>query len=121
MAKKQFKSVDQYLAAQPDEARAVLEQVRRVIQRALPKADEAISYQIPAYKIGGKAVIYFAGWKQHFSLYPATAGVVRKFKHELAEYEVRKGTIRFPLAEKVPVRLIQGIVQVRAQEAKDEE
>jgi len=61
-------------------------------------------------------VIYFAGWKQHYSLYPFTAPVVAAFKADLAPYKVSKGTIRFPLSEPVPVKLIEGIAKVRAKE-----
>ena len=70
MAKTDFKTVDEYLATMPDASRKVLNEVRAIIRRALPDAEEVISYQIPAYKRDGVAVIYFAGWKQHFSLYP---------------------------------------------------
>jgi uncharacterized protein YdhG (YjbR/CyaY superfamily) len=116
MAKTGFKSVDDYLASQPEAARAVLEKVRTIIRKALPGADEMISYQIPTYKLDGGAVIYFAGWKKHYSLYPATAQVVETLKDDLAPYEVEKGTIRFPLSQRVPVKLIGQIVKLRAKE-----
>jgi uncharacterized protein YdhG (YjbR/CyaY superfamily) len=117
MAKTDFKSVDGYLAAQPDAVRAILQRVRDAIRKALPGADEVISYQIPAYCLHGSAVIYFAGWKQHFSIYPATGSVATELANELARYEVSKGTIRFPLSEPVPVRLIQRIAKLRARAA----
>jgi len=68
VAKTDFTSVDQYLATQPEAARAVLTQVRGIIRKAVPGAAEVISYQIPAYKLPGGVVIYFAGWKQHYSI-----------------------------------------------------
>jgi uncharacterized protein YdhG (YjbR/CyaY superfamily) len=116
MAKTDFKSVDQYIAAQPEAVRGVLERVRGAIRKALPGAAEGISYQIPAYKLPGGAVIYFAGWKQHYSLYPASDRLVAKFADELAGCEISKGTIRFPLSRPVPVRLIAGIAKFRAAE-----
>lgn len=119
MAKTDFKSVDEYIATHPEEVQAILERVRSTIRKAVPGADEVISYQIPAYKLHGSAVLYFAGWKQHYSLYPATEGVVAAFKDELAPYKVSKGTIRFPLARPVPVKLIEGIAKVRAKEAAE--
>jgi uncharacterized protein YdhG (YjbR/CyaY superfamily) len=117
MAKTDFKSVDEYLATLPTEVQVVLQRVRSVIRKALPAAAEVISYQIPAYKLQGTAVLYFAGWKQHYSLYPATDRVVSEFKTELAPYKVNKGTIRFPLSEAVPAKLIASIAKCRAQEA----
>jgi uncharacterized protein YdhG (YjbR/CyaY superfamily) len=97
----------------------VLDRVRATIRKALPGAEEVISYQIPAYKIPGGAVVYFAGWKQHYSLYPASARVVEAFEKELAPYSVSKGTIRFPLAKPVPVRLIEQIAKLRAKEVAE--
>ena len=117
MAKTDFNSVDEYIASQPEAARDKLERVRSIIRKALPEAEETISYRIPAYKLDGKAVIYFAGWKRHYSLYPATAQLVAACKDELAPYEVEKGTIRFPLSEPVPVKLIGRIAKFRAEEA----
>ena len=119
MAKTRFRSVDEYFAAQPEAVRAVLERVRNVIRKALPGAEEVISYQIPAYKLGGRVVLYFAGWKQHYSLYPATGRVKAAFKDDLAAYEISKGTIRFPLCGRVPVRLIERIARFRAREAAE--
>jgi uncharacterized protein YdhG (YjbR/CyaY superfamily) len=117
MDKIKFKSVDDYIESQPEAVRGLLERVRGIIRKAIPGAEEVISYQIPAYKVNGRAVIYFAGWKQHFSLYPTTAPLVAAFKDELAGYEISKGTIRFPLADGVPVKLIQQIAKFRAREA----
>ena len=83
----------------------------------MPQAEEVISYQIPAYKLNGRVVIYFAGWKHHYSIYPATKRLVSAFQDELAPYEVNnKGTVRFPLAEPVPVKLIAALAKFRAKE-----
>ena len=119
MAKTPFKSVDEYMAAQPDAVRGLLRRVRDTIRKALPRAEEVISYNIPAYKVDGGTVLYFAAWKEHYSLYPAGGRLVTAFKDELAPYEISKGTIRFPLAEDVPVRLIARIAKFRAKEAAD--
>ncbi len=116
MAKANFKSVDEYIAAQPQAARALLELVRSAIRKALPGAEEVISYRIPTYKMRGSPVLYFAGWKRHYSLYPATARVVAAFAGELEPYTVEKGTIRFPLAPPVPVKIIARIAKFRARE-----
>jgi uncharacterized protein YdhG (YjbR/CyaY superfamily) len=115
--KTHFTSVDDYIDAQPDQVRSVLNEVRNIIRKALPKAEELISYQMPLYTLDGQRVLFFAGWKQHYSLYPAGERLVAEFKGELAPYEIRKGTIRFPLSEPVPVKLIERIAKFRAKEA----
>jgi len=112
----EFKSVDDYIALQPAPAQAALDRVRTAIRKALPEAEEVISYEMPAYKLGGGVALYFAGWKQHYSLYPASAGLVASFREELAAYTVNKGTIRFPLSKPVPVKLIARIAKFRALE-----
>jgi len=120
MAKTDYKSVDDYIAAQPKAVQGILEEVRGVIRKALPKAEEVISYQIPAYKVDGAAVVYFSGWKEHYSLYPATKSLVAALKKELAAYEVEKATMRFPLDRPVPKTLIAAIAKKRAHEVAAE-
>jgi uncharacterized protein YdhG (YjbR/CyaY superfamily) len=120
VAKTDFKSVAGYIASHPPAVRRILKRVRSAIRGAVPPAEETISYQIPAYKLKGRAVIYFAGWKRHYSLYPATRHLVAAFKDELAPYEVNdKGTIRFPLSDPVPVKLIEAIAKFRAKEVAE--
>jgi uncharacterized protein YdhG (YjbR/CyaY superfamily) len=117
MAKKGFKSVDDYIAAQPQALQVILGRVRGCIRKAMPAADEVISYDIPTYKLNGETLLYFAGWKKHYSLYPAGEQLVAAFKDELAKYKVDKGTIRFPLSEPVPAELIERIAKFRVQQA----
>ena len=117
MAKTAFKSVDEYIATHPPDAQAVLQRVRSAIRKAVPGAEEAISYQIPTYKRHGRYVVYFAGWKRHYSLYPASSHLIAAFEDDLAPYEIEKGTIRFPLSGPVPVRLIARIARFMAKEA----
>jgi uncharacterized protein YdhG (YjbR/CyaY superfamily) len=119
MAKTDFKSVDDYIASQPEAVRGVLEQVRSIIRKAVPGTEELIAYQIPVYKLDGRAVIFFAGWKQHYSLYPVGERLVATFQDELSPYEVSKGTIRFPLSQRVPVKLIERIAKLRATEVAE--
>jgi uncharacterized protein YdhG (YjbR/CyaY superfamily) len=116
MAKTVFTSVTEYIASQPRASQPVLKKVRSAIRDALPRANEDISYNIPTYKLHGSAVLYFAGWKRHFSLYPASGRLIAAFKAELAPFEIRKSTIRFPLAEPVPVKLIGRIAKFRVKE-----
>jgi uncharacterized protein YdhG (YjbR/CyaY superfamily) len=117
MAKTDYKSVDEYIAAQPKDTQPTLRKVQSALRKALPGADEVISYQIAAYKQHGGTVLYFAGWKEHYSLYPATRPLVAAFKKDLALYEVNdKGTIRFPLSKPVPVGLIARLAKFRMKE-----
>jgi uncharacterized protein YdhG (YjbR/CyaY superfamily) len=121
MAKTDFKSVAEYIASQPETVQSILKRVRSTIRKTLPRAEEVISYQIPAYKLNGALVIYFAGWKQHFSLYPAGDRLFAAFQDELALYKISKGTIRFPLSQPVPVKLIERITKFRAKEVAGRE
>jgi uncharacterized protein YdhG (YjbR/CyaY superfamily) len=111
-----FANIDDYLAAQPDAARQKLSLVRAAIKRAVPEAQDVISYQIPACRIGGKVFIFFAGWKNHYSLYPVDDVLLQTFSPELAPYKISKGTIRFPLTEPVPEELIFRIAAFKAAE-----
>jgi uncharacterized protein YdhG (YjbR/CyaY superfamily) len=106
VAKTNFADVDEYISAQPETAQVVLRRLRSALRKALPGAEEVISYGFPAYKVRGGIVLYFAGWKQHYSLYPAGEHLIAAFKDQLASYKVSKGTIRFPLCEPIPVKLI---------------
>jgi uncharacterized protein YdhG (YjbR/CyaY superfamily) len=117
MRKANFTNMDEYISSQPETAQVVLQLVRRTLRQALPGAEEVISYKIPAYRLNGGIVLYFAGWKQHYSLYPMGERMVMAFKGQLAPYKVSKGTIRFPLSEAVPVKLIERIAKFRAKEA----
>jgi uncharacterized protein YdhG (YjbR/CyaY superfamily) len=116
MAKKTFKTVAEYIALQPAPVRSALRRVRSTIRKALPEAEEVISYKIPAYRVRGRVAIYFAGWARHYSLYPASGGLVEAFKNQLARYEVSKGTIRFSISEPVPVQLIARIAKFRTRQ-----
>jgi uncharacterized protein YdhG (YjbR/CyaY superfamily) len=121
MAKTDFKSVDDYIASQPEAVQGTLGRVRSAIRKAVPSAREAISYQMPTYTLYGGRLLYLAVWKQHYSIYAATEQVVAAFQKELARYEVDKGTIRFPLSEPVPVKLIGRIAKFRAKEVAGRE
>jgi len=119
MAKADFKSVEEYLATQPRDVQAALRRVRDAIRKAVPRAVEQISYGMPTYKLDGAPVIYFGAWKQHYALYGASAAIVAALRDDLERYEIAKGTIRFPLSEPVPERLIGRIARLRAVEAAE--
>lgn len=114
--KTNFQSVDEYIAAQPPATQPTLHRIRQAIQKALPQAVESISYQIPEYKISGRIVLYFAGYKKHYAIYPASSQLIAA----LPELEGRihsRATIRFSYGEKIPVTLIARIAKLRAKEA----
>jgi uncharacterized protein YdhG (YjbR/CyaY superfamily) len=108
------KSVDEYIAAQPELLRPKLEQVRAAIRKAVPEAVEGIGYRMPGYKLHGKPMLYFAGFHEHYSLFAAAGTFFPALEEELKGYELRKGTVRFPLAKPVPVKLIGRIAKLRA-------
>ena len=117
--KRDIETVDEYIAMQPETAQRALSQVRSAIRKAAPKADESISYKMPTYKMNGERLLYFAGWKKHYSLYPATKRLLAALKDDLKAYAVEKSTVRFPLAEPVPVKVIEHFVKFRAQEISE--
>jgi len=108
------KSVDEYIAAQPEPMRPKLEQVRATIRRAVPEAVEGIGYRMPRYRLHGKAMLYFAGFKEHYSLFAASGTFFAALEDELRGYELRKGTVHFPITKPVPVKLISRIAKLRA-------
>jgi uncharacterized protein YdhG (YjbR/CyaY superfamily) len=114
-----FQSVDDYIGAQLEPVQVKLARVRGAIRKAVPGAQEVISYNMPTYILDGARLLYFAVWKKHYSLYAATEDVVAAFREELAQYEIDKGTIRFPLSEPVPVKLIGRIAKFRARNQRE--
>ena len=118
MSKTRPKSVAEYIAAQPKASQPVLRNVRSVIRKALPDAEEVISYGMPAYRVHGYVALFFAGWRDHYSLYPVNDQLVASLGRQSTSYEVNdKGTIRFPLSEPVPAKLIAAIAKAKANEA----
>jgi len=110
-------TVDDYLAALPEEARATLEKLRKVIKAAVPKATEVISYQIPMYKHHGM-LVGFAAFKDHCSFFPG-ANPIATHKDELKAYETSKGTIRFPIGKPLPAALVKKLVKTRVAENEE--
>ena len=107
-------TVDDYLAALPEEARATLEKLRKTIKAVAPKATEVISYQMPMYKQHGM-LVGFAAFNDHCSFFPG-ANPVATFKNELKAYKTSKGTIRFPIGKPLPAALVKKLVKARIAE-----
>jgi len=112
MARTNFQSIDEYIAACPPDSQAYLREIRKLIQTLVPDAKEKISYQIGCFELNGKNLIHFAGWKKHVSLYPIPAGS-DAFNKEIAKYADGKGTVKFPLDKPLPIKLIERAVKYK--------
>jgi len=112
--------IDEYIAGFPKDTQEILEQIRATVKKAAPDAEETISYAIPAFTLKGRYLLYFAGYKNHISLYPAPTGN-EAFKKEISVYKRGKGTIQFPLDKPVPLSLVIKIVNLRVKENLEKE
>jgi uncharacterized protein YdhG (YjbR/CyaY superfamily) len=109
-------TIDDYIAAFPNDVQARLQEVRRAIAKAAPQAVEAISYRIPTFKQNGRYLIYFAGFKTHIGLYPVHADGAG-FSAEMARYASGKATLKFPLGEPLPLGLIAKVIEIKLRDA----
>jgi uncharacterized protein YdhG (YjbR/CyaY superfamily) len=115
------KDIDDYLDGVPDEMRALLERLRKTIRSAAPKAVEAISYQMPTFKYQGRALLAFAAFKNHCSIFPMSYAFIRAHEDELEPYYTSKGTIRFTVEKPLPVALVKQLVKTRIKEVEARE
>lgn len=111
---KKFTTVDEYIAALPAGARDMMQRLRTTIRQAAPRAEETISYNMPAFKWNGM-LVWYAAHKGHVGLYPKASAIVA-FKEELAGYTTSKGAIQFPLEKPIPTNLVKKIVKFRVKE-----
>ena len=107
-------TIDDYIGRFPEDVQEKLQQLRALIARVAPEAQERISYQMPAFHLKGN-LVYFAAFPKHIGLYPTSSGIA-KFRKELSRYATSKGTVRFPLNEPLPLDLIRRIVEFRVKE-----
>lgn len=106
-----FKSVDEYISTFPKDVQIILEKIRQIIIKLAPQAEEKISYQIPAFSVNGKYLIYFAGYKNHIGMYPIHTET--PFTNELSKYSSGKASLNFQLKEDIPYELIEKIVKFK--------
>jgi uncharacterized protein YdhG (YjbR/CyaY superfamily) len=109
------KNVDEYIASFDKKAQSLLNQLRKTIKAGAPGAEESISYGMAAYKYLDRPLVYFAGYENHIGLYATPTGH-DAFKKELSVYKTGKGSVQFPIQEKLPVKLIERIVKFRVKE-----
>ena|SRR4030067_1739586 len=117
-SKSQFKTIDEYIAKFPKNVRDVLEELMRVIRESAPKAEETISYGMPAFKLNGKSLVFFAAWKNHVGFYPGGSSAIEAFKEELSPFKQAKGTVQFQLDEPIPLDLVKKIVKFRVKQTE---
>jgi uncharacterized protein YdhG (YjbR/CyaY superfamily) len=110
----QFGTVNEYINTFPKDIQAILEKIREIVRKAAPGAEEAISYQMPTFKLNGN-LVHFAAYKNHIGFYPVPSGI-EAFKGELLPYIGGKGTLRFPLEKPIPYDLIEKVVTFRVKE-----
>ena len=113
---KKYKDVESYIKDCTKEAQTHMRKLRASIKKAAPKAEEKISYGMVGYKLNGKPLVYFGGFKKHISLFPAGGSARNTFKKELAQYKGGKGTIQFPIDKPLPLGLITKVVKLRVKE-----
>jgi uncharacterized protein YdhG (YjbR/CyaY superfamily) len=115
MDRKQYSTIDEYVASFPEDLQAVLEKMRHTVRQVAPEAVETIAYQMPAFKLNGLSLVYFAAFKDHIGFYPLPSGT-EAFKKELSAYKGGKGSVRFPLSKPIPYNLVKKIVTYRVKE-----
>lgn len=112
--KQQFNTIDEYIGTFPEDVQRILEKMRQTIRDAAPEAVEAISYQMPAFKLNGN-LVHFAAFKNHVGFYPTPSGI-EAFKKELSHYPGAKGSVQFPLDKPIPYDLVKKITLFRVKE-----
>lgn len=110
--------VDAYLAERPPDQRAALQRVREHVRRIEPDAVELISYGMPAFKLGGRFLLSYAGWKRHCSIYPLTDSFLAEHEHELAPFDRTRGSVHFTPESPLPDDLLDQLIRARVADVR---
>lgn len=113
-----FKNIDEYISLQDIVVKEKLQILRKAILDVVPKAEEVISYGMPAFKINGSVIVYFAAYKNHIGFYPTGTGI-EAFKDELSNYKWSKGAVQFALDKALPLSLIKKMVKFKCKESEE--
>ena len=116
--RKQFETIDDYIKTFPTDVQSILEKMRQTIRKAAPEAVEAVSYQMPTFKLNGKNLVHFAAFKSHIEFYPIPSGI-EAFRRELSPYKQGKGSAQFPVDQPIPYDLVEKIVRFRVKEIRN--
>src|SRR5438874_13817834 len=110
------RTIDEYLAGVSADQQIALEKLRKTIHAVAPRVEECISYGIPAFRLNGRSLVFFAAWANHYALYPGSSATLKKFRNELRDFQTSKGTIRFSPGNPLPVPLVRKLVKARIAE-----
>jgi uncharacterized protein YdhG (YjbR/CyaY superfamily) len=116
LTKQKPRTIDAYLAGVSPATRALLQKLRKTIRAVAPKAEECISYGIPAFRLNGRALVFFGAWANHCAFYPGSSTTLKKFRGDLKGFQITKGTIRFSPDNPLPITLVKKLVKARIAE-----
>ena len=112
-------TIDEYLADVNPDQRRTLNKLRAIVRASAPEAQECISYGIPAFRLNGRPLVFFGAWTHHCSLYPGNSTILKHFRDDLKDFEIRKGTIRFFPNSPLPIALVKKLVKTRVADVTD--
>jgi uncharacterized protein YdhG (YjbR/CyaY superfamily) len=110
------KTIGEYLAGVDAHHRGALQKLRETIHSVAPKAEECISYGIPAFRLNGRSLVFFGAWANHCAFYPGSSATLKKFRNELSDFQTSKGTLRFSPDKPMPVALVKKLLKARIAE-----
>ena len=116
--KRKPRTIDEYLAGVSADQRIVLDKLRKTIHAVEPKVEECISYGIPAFRLNGRALVFFGAWANHCSFYPGSSTTLKNFRDDLKSFQISNGTIRFSPDNRLPLALVKKLVKARISEKR---
>src|SRR5205807_10228971 len=120
LAKRKPRTIDEYLATAKPDQRRMLAKLRKTIHAVAPNVEECISYGIPAFRLNGRALVFFGAWANHCAFYPGSSASLKKFRSDLKRFQISKGTIRFSPDNQLPVALVKKLVKARVAQIDDD-